>query len=394
MKLHLFSDDQVCMQLLRQRAYNLRWAMLPEDVIALTAADPDFPVAPEIREAVCNYVRDGVLSYGPPEGLSEFRHTTSHIMTSRKGIPCSSKRILAVNGAAAGMFVAAKFALKPGDEALIFDPVDFLFRQSVEEAGGKAVTISLDTDHGSFDPDQVRRLITPRTRMIGICNPHNPLGRVLTREELQFLGDIAVEHKLWILNDEIWSDIIYSPQRHLSIATLSDEIAQRTITVYGFSKTFGLAGLRIGFLISPNLEVHESLVHTSRVRTTAAGTSTVSQIAAIAAFEKAWYWVEAFVAHLTKLRDEGVERLNAIPGVTCHAPEGTYLLFPDIRSFGLSSQQMADYLLKEARVAVVPGASQWFGPGAEGHIRICFSTSRKIFREGLDRIETALRKLL
>lgn len=129
------------------------------------------------------------------------------------------------------------------------------------------------------------------------------------------------------------------------------------------------------------------------VRTTAYGVSTLSQIAGQAAYEQCWYWVDDFLQHLTQMRDYAVERLNKMKNISCHTPQGCYLVFPDIRATGMNSTAMAEYLLKEAKVAVVPGAEQWFGPGAEGHIRICFSTSKMILSEALDRIEAALDKL-
>jgi aminotransferase len=386
----LFADENVNLALLRKRAYNGRWAMQPPDVIPLTAADPDFPVAPEIRAAIKDYVDDGLLGYGPAEGLPEFRETMARVVAGRKGIGCTPELILPTDSAAAGMFLIARYALSPGDEAIVFDPVDFLFGQAVDAAGGKRVYSRVDKVARTFDLDGLRALITPRTRLICLCNPHNPLGRVMTREELSAIGQLAVQHNLTIMSDEIWSDIVYPPHTHTSMASLSPEIAGRTITVFGLSKTFGLAGLRIGFVVAPNAGVYERLVELSQVRTTAAGVTTLSQVAAVAAYEQCWYWADAFLAHLTEMREYVAERLGAIPGVNCHIPEGTYVLFPDITGLGMSSGETADYLLKKARVAVVPGLPRWFGPGAEGNIRLCFSTSRGILTEALDRIERAL----
>jgi aspartate/methionine/tyrosine aminotransferase len=390
----LFTDDQVDLPLLRRRAFNYnRWALLPEGALSFTAADPDFPVAREIREALTAYVQEGLFCYGPPEGLPEFRRAAARVMTERKGVPCPPERILALDSAASAMFAIARFALQPGDEALIFDPVDFLFRQSVEAAGGKVITSPADSRTGRFDLDALRQRITPRTRMLGVCNPHNPLGRVMTREELRAVGELAVEHGLWIMNDEVWSDIVYPPHTHVSIASISPEVAARTLTVQGFSKGFGLAGLRIGYVASPSPEVHEGVVQASRVRSTAAGASTLSQVAATAAYERALPWQQAFLAHLKEARDYAAERFNRMPGVKCRVPEGTFVLFPDVRELGRSSQELADYLLREARVALVPGVAEIFGPGAEGHLRLCFSTSLGLLREELDRIEAALARL-
>lgn len=388
-----FDDDAVDMALLRQRAYNLRWATLPPDVIALTAADPDFPVAEPIRRAIADYAAGGVFSYGPPEGLPAFRAACAHRYSERRGVRVGAGQVLAVDSAAAGMMHVARLVLEPGDEAIVFDPVDFLFKASVEAAGGRVRLLPVDPASGRLDLSRLRDLVTPRTRLLGVCNPVNPVGRVLTRDELAALGAFAVEHDLVIMNDEIWSDIVYEPGSFTSIAAISPEVAARTFTVHGFSKTFGLAGLRIGYVIAHDPARFESLLEVSRARTTMTGAATLSQVAATAAYEECWPWADAFVAHLRTMRDLGVARLSAIPGVHVRPPEGTYVLFPDVRALGVPAEELARRLLDEGRVAVVPGAARWFGPGAEGHLRIVFSTSRRILEQGLDRIEGVLRAL-
>jgi aspartate/methionine/tyrosine aminotransferase len=388
-----FSNSNINMGALRSRAYNLRWATLPPDVIPLTAADPDFRCAPEIVKAITDYASEAVFSYGPGEGLPEFKEAIAKAMQQRRNINTDASLVLPVDTAAQGMFVVARYCLQPGDEAIIFDPVDFLFKKSVEAAGGTPVYFPIDVATGGFDLDQLRSLITPHTKMFCLCNPHNPSGKVFTKEELLALGQVAIEHDLWIMSDEIWSDTVFPGNTYYSIASLSPELAERTFTVYGLSKSFGLAGLRIGFIVTPSAVTYEGIVETSMVRTTAYGVSTLSQIAGQAAYEQCWYWVDDFVQHLTAMRDYTVERLNRMKGIRCHLPQGCYLAFPDIRETGMNSTDLADYLMKEAKVAVVPGAEKWFGPGAEGHIRICFSTSKAILTEALDRIEAALQKL-
>ena len=386
----LFDDDQVRLDLLRQRAFNLRWATLDSDVIPLTAADPDFPIAPEIRDAVSEYVQGGVLSYGPAEGLPHFREVVAQTMRDRRGMRCTSSEVLAAPSAAAAMFVVAKYALLPGDEAIVFDPVDFLFEQSVLAAGGVVKRCPIDPETREIDFDRLGALIGPRTRMIGVCNPHNPFGRVLTRDELVRLGSLAVRHDLWLMSDEIWSDIVYDGREFISLASLDDSIAARTISVYGFSKTFGLAGFRVGFIVAPDAPTFEQILAVSKAPTTAFGVSTVSQIAGAAAYEHAWYWADAFVQHLTANRDMAVARLNALPGVRCRSPEGTYLLFPNIVETGMSAAEVHGRLLNDARVAVVPGEPRWFGPGAAGHVRLSIATSHGILDEALTRIEATL----
>jgi aspartate/methionine/tyrosine aminotransferase len=388
----LFSHDRIDMSVLRRRAYNLRWATLPPDCIALTASEPDFPVASEITDAIRDYVAAGYLNYGSEPGLPEFRNAAANAARERWGLDWGPESILATDSGAAALFTTARFALDPGDDAIVFDPVDFLFGAAVRAARANVVYSPVDPHTGEFDLDAVGSVVTPRTKLLCICNPHNPLGRVMTKDELEAVAAVAVEHDLWILSDHIWSDVVYEPAKHVSVSSLGPEIAKRTITAFGFSKSYGLAGLRIGFLVA-HPDVMPELYEASLAPTTAFGAATISQIAATAALERADAWFQAFLAHLRTVRDYSVERLNAMSGVSCINPEATYLLFPDISSFGMTSTEMSDYLLEKGRVAVVPGITRWFGPGSEGHIRIPFATSHEIMRDGLDRIENALHAL-
>jgi aspartate/methionine/tyrosine aminotransferase len=389
-----FSATDINLKALRSRAYNLRWATLPEDVIPLTAADPDFSSAPEIAHAIKQYADERVFSYGPAEGLPGFRKAIASTLQQRKHIVTNEQLVLPVDSAAQGMFIIAKYCLQPGEEAIVFDPVDFLFKAAVDNAGGVAKLLPIDVTTGVFDIDLLETMITPSTKMLCLCNPLNPIGKVFSRNELLAIGNLAVKYNLWIMNDEIWSDIIFPEASFVSVASLDAAIAARTITVYGFSKSFGMAGLRVGFIVSPNADVHEGLLQVSQMRTTAYGVSTLSQVAGQAAFEHAWYWVDAFLEHLTAMRNYSVERLNAMPGITCHLPQGCYLVFPNITGTGMTSTEFASFCMEKAKVAVVPGAARWFGPGAEGHIRICISTSKAVLEEGLNRIEQALQKRL
>ena len=387
-----FGDDQVRFDLLRRRAFNLRWATVDPDVLPLTAADPDFPIAQCIRDAIHAYTEGGVFSYGPPDGLPDFRAACAQVQRERRGIEgCLPEHILPTDSAASAMFVAARYVLSAGDEALVFDPVDFLFAASVRNAGGTVVRSPVNADSGVFDLDALAAAITPRTRLLTLCNPHNPVGRVLTTRELETIAELALRHDLWVMSDEVWGDVVYAPHKLTPIASLGPEIAAKTIGVYGFSKTFGLAGLRVGFLAAPSEAVSEELLEVSRAPTTAYGVSTLSQVAAQAAYQEAWPWFDGFLAHLQRMRDLAVRRLSAIDGLRVTAPEGTYVLFVNIEGLGWGSEELvAKRILDEARVAVVPGMARWFGPGATGHIRLTFCTSEAVLTEALDRIEAAI----
>lgn len=314
-----FSNEAVNRGVLRERAYNHRWAEQPDDVIPLTAADPDFPAPPAVREAILNYARAGYFSYGPADGLPEFRETVSEVAAERKNIYLPADHVLPIDGAARAMFLLARAALNPGDEAIIFDPVDFLFKKSVEAADGVPIFCPVDPRTGTFDSEQLESLVTPRTRMLGVCNPHNPTGRVLRKNEIQALAEFACRHDLWVMNDEIWSDIIY-PHDHIRFHSMHSLPAELT-------------------------------------------------------------------------GKYALERLSRMNGIRCSCPEGTYVLFPDITELGLSSRSVTERLLREARVAVVPGTSEYLGPGSKGSIRICFATSYSILNEALDRIESWTERL-
>lgn len=388
-----FDDTDVDRGLLRRRAYNHRWATQPADVIPMTAADPDFAIPPVVRETITDYVSRGPLSYGPPEGLPGFREAVADVLTERRGVPMGPEGVLATDSAASAMYVIARWLLSPGDEAIVFDPVDYLFVSSVEAAGATAVRCRLDPATGRVDPDRLSALITARTRMIGICNPHNPLGRVLDAEELVVLGELAVRHNLYLMNDEVWADVVHPPHNHHSIAAVAPEVAARTLTVGGFSKSFGLAGLRIGYLATTEPAVRTGLFTASQAESTAYGAATLSQVAAEAAYRHGWAWFAAFLQHLTRMRDLGVARLDAIHGITCTPPQGTFLLFPDITGLGVAAEVLVDRALQVGRVAIVPGTARWFGPGAQGHVRIAFATSEAILTEGLNRLEKAVASL-
>jgi len=386
----LFSDKAVPLKLLRERAFNLRWAQQPADVIPLTAADPDFPICPAIQEQLIRYVRDGVLGYVPPEGLPRFREAVAEWMRDARRIECTPAAVFATDSVASAMAVVARASLcqdASADEVLIPDPVDFLFRHTIERAGAVPIRVSVNpaTTAEAFIAGMEARL-TPRTRMLWLCNPHNPLGVVYSREWLRSVAEWAIRHGLRILSDEIWSDIVYAPHHHASVASISPEIARNTVTVYGYSKNFALAGLRVGCIVCTDAQWRKQIVAASDAESTVFGVSVLSQVAAIAALQDGREWLADFVRHLHAQRDYVLERLLQWPGVTAHPPEGTYVIFPRVRSLSDDAERLCEHLREHARVALVPGATRWFGPGARGHLRICFSTSRGILQEAFDRL--------
>ncbi|MDN5480704.1 MAG: pyridoxal phosphate-dependent aminotransferase, partial [Chryseobacterium sp.] len=377
----MFSNNDINFEALKRKAYNGRWATIEEGIIPLTAADPDFRTAPEIEQGIIEYIKDGYLSYGPFSGLPEFKkNVAEHFNTDKQG-RFTPDNVLAVNSAAQGMFLIASYVLKPGDEAIILDPVDFLFKRSVEAAGGTVKLCPVNHTTGDIDFEKMTELINPKTKLISICNPHNPLGKVYSKEVLKKVSEIASAHDLWVMSDEIWSDIIYDHKYFHTYSSVSEEARKKSFTVYGFSKSFGIAGLRIGAVLCNDQDIFDDFVEKSNFNSTIEGVSTLSQIAASVALERAKPWYREFLSHLQNNRNFAYDILSGSEILTPNLPEATFVLFPKIKN-NLTSDEFTRHVLQHGKVAVVPGSERWFGKGAEGHIRICFSTSREILEEG------------
>jgi aminotransferase len=390
----MFTHQEISFDILKKRAFNLRWASVAEGVIPLTAADPDFACAIQISEAINKFSSQRYFSYAPSEGFSFFREAVANFHTLNRNIKVDPKNVLAVDSAAYGIFMVCKTFLQKGDEAIVFDPVDFLFKYSVEANQGIAIPFAVPIKpNGAFNFENLAALITPKTKMICLCNPLNPTGKVLTKEELTRIGELAVKHNLIILSDEIWSDIVFEPNLYTSISSINEAINQQTIIVTGYSKSYGLAGLRIGSVIAPNENIFNLLLLKSEHQSTVHGCNVLAQVAVTAALNECSDWLKQFVLHLTKMRNLCVDGLNKIDGFECLSPQGCYLVFPDITKTGMSAKELHLYLLNEAKVAVVPGLSQWFGKNSAGHIRISFATSEEIIIESLYRISKTINKI-
>jgi len=389
-----FEHDKIKFNVLKERAYNMRWAEVEDDVIPLTAADSDFPVAPEIVEDLIDYIKEGYFSYTPKTGFPKCKRSIANSLNRRKNENVDPELVLPIDSAARGMFVIAKTVLEPGDEVVVFDPVDFLFKESVLAAGGKPVLFPMElNEKGNISFDKLEDYITDKTKMICLCNPHNPLGKVYPLEDLDKLLTVAEENDLWIMNDEIWADIVYSDSKFRSILELGKERNKKTLSVFGFSKSFGIAGLRAGCIYAHDKEAFDSILQESEVLTTAGGITSLSQIAIISCMDKSYYWLEEFIRHLEDNRDYAVERINKMPNIRCEKPEATFLLFPDIKETGMESEEFVKYIKEKFKLSIIPGSDKFFGPGAKGHVRICFSTSKELLKEGLDRLEEGLKSL-
>ena len=281
-----FTNKQINFDILKERAHNLRWAEVPDGVIPLTAADHDFPCAPEVVEALTDYIKDGYFPYIENRGMERFK------------------------------------------------------------------------------------------------------------EDLDYLLTLSEKYGFYIMNDEIWSDMIYPEAHFNSLLEFGPERNKRTLTVYGFSKTFGVAGLRIGCVYATNQENYDKLVEASMVDSTIGGINLLSQVAGIACLEKGFYRVDQFVQQITENRDYALQRIAAMPGIKCHKPQATFVIFPDITETGMDPVELVELLKTKYKLAIVPGGERFFGPGSEGHVRICLATSHEVLEEGLNRLEACLKDLM
>ncbi len=380
--------DSVDLSYLRKRAA-LKWGRWQDDVISLSVADLDFKAPEEIKEAVIRAAQEDRTPYGPYGGDPDVVEVVCDKLRRINRITATPDHVHMIPGTMFAIFMTCYYFLKPGDEAVICPgPVYPPFIHNVRNAQAVPVFNPLNFGNSlSLDLDDLKRRITPRTRMLMISNPHNPTGRVFTRKELEGIAEIAQEHDLLIFTDELYEDMLFEGE-HVCIASLSPDLFRRTLTVFGFSKAFGIPGYRIAYLVTGGdfvaalkKRIHDVIVHTD----------TLAQAAAKAALTTGSPWISKLMAHLKEMRDYGAERLNRMPGVSCHVPQATPFLFPDISGLGMTAKELSEYLKEKAKVIVMDGAE--FGPPGEKYIRINFATSREVLKEGLDRIEAALKTL-
>jgi aspartate/methionine/tyrosine aminotransferase len=366
---------------------NLKWHTNPPDVIPLWIASPDFPIAPEIKKALLEAVEAEDVFYNTDTAA---KAAMAEKISRFNKIPVTPDDVMVIQGVDPSLWLAVKYACKPGDEVVITDPMYSPFRGSLDAAGAKPVLWELDEEDGySFNIEKLKKLVTKKTRLIGVCNPHNPTGRVMTKDELKSIADVAVDKKINVVSDELWEDIIFDERKHISIASLSPEIEALTLTSWGFSKTFGIAGLQLGYMTTTNKDAMADM----RKQATGIqrGSSTLSKaIAPVMLDSTLDWWRRDMMTHLTKIRKLCATRMNKMHGVTFPNLEGTYVPFPRF-DLGLNSKNLTDRLQKEYKVGLSAGIS--FGTKGENHLRMCIATSEAIMRDALDRIEAATEKL-
>jgi aminotransferase len=358
-----------------------------EDVISLGVGEPDFRTPWNICESSIYSIEQGVTSYTSNKGLQTLRDALSRHLAQHYNLNYSSDHeILVTSGVSEALDIAIRAIVDPGDEVLIAQPGYVSYGPCVTLAGGKPVPVRcVEKDHFKLNPDALAEQITSRSKALIINFPNNPTGAVMTESDLKAVSELIIDHDLLLISDEVYAELTYET-RHCSPATVST-LRERTITLNGFSKAYAMTGWRIGYLCAPKelcdaaLKIHQYVMLCAPV---------MGQVGALEALRSAEEEKNSMVNEYRLRRNMFVAGLNRI-GLPCHVPEGAFYAFPSVEKTGLSDVEFAERLLKEQRVAVVPGSV--FGSGGEGHLRCAYAVSRKELNEALLRMEIFLSSL-
>lgn len=357
-------------------------------IIHLEIGQPDFETFDNIKQAAITAIREGLTRYTPPIGMRLLREVIAEEAGHRRGLVIHPDQVVVSPGAKPNLFFPTLALVEPGDEVIYPNPGFPTYEAMIRVAGGIPVSVPLLEDNNfSFDIQVFNQLVNERTRLVILNSPGNPTGGVIPLTDLERIAAAVQRYNCWVMSDEIYARIVYDNASVSSIATLPGML-ERTIIVDGFSKTYSMTGWRLGFGIMPRkLADKVQLLLTHSVGCT----SHFVQVAGIEALTGPQEQVDLVVTEYQHRRDAIVDGLNAIPGVTCQRPKGAFYVFPNFKSFGLSSSALADLLLDQAGVAVLPGSA--FGAYGEGYLRLVYSNSVENINLALERIRQTLASL-
>ena len=356
------------------------------DVISLAAGEPDFDTPTHIKQAAIKAIDEGFTKYTPSSAMIELRHAISRKFMKDNGLDYAPEQIVVSNGAKHSINNVFQVLCEKGDEVLIPAPYWLSYPAMVNMAEAKPVFVPTKKENNfKLTEKDLELKVTKNTKCLVLNSPSNPTGSVYSREELEVVAKVAVKHKFFVMSDEIYEKLIYGNTKHVSIASLGKEINDLTITVNGVSKSYAMTGWRIGYAAGPaavmkaigNLQSHA-----------ASNPASVSQRATLAALEESQDCVEKMRVEFAKRRDIMVAGIESIKNMSCIRPEGAFYLFCDISKLGMSSVEVANRLLDEAKVATIPGEPF----GADDFIRLSFATGEEKIKKALGRIKEWVEK--
>ena len=366
------------------------------DVIDFASGEPDFDTPDSIKGAAETAIRTGFTKYTPSSGTDELRQAIAKKLNADHGLTYDKSQVLVSCGAKHSLYNLAEAVYEAGDEVII--PAPYWVSYSDQVLLNDATPVLLHTEESkgyAFFRKDLEASITPRTKAIILNSPCNPTGAMYSRATLEDVAEAAIRHDLLIVSDEIYEKIVYDGARHISIATLGPEVYARTVVINGVSKAYAMTGWRIGYAAGPK-EIITAMANIQSQSTS--NPTSISQKAAAAALGTGDAFPQMMTVEFDRRRRLMVDRLNAMPGVRCRLPEGAFYAFPNMSGVlqrrgnqgqVTSPAALAEYLLREARIAVVPGEPF----GSRSHIRLSYATSDEAILKGMDRMAAALSKL-
>ena len=366
------------------------------DVIGFNVGEPDFNTPNVINEEAKKAIDDGFTKYTPASGTLEFKEEICNKLLRDNNVKYTPSQIIVSSGAKQSLINAIFTIVNKGDEVILPTPCWVSYIEMVKLAEGIPVLVPMDEEKGfALDVEKIEKAVTEKTKAIITNTPNNPTGAVYKKEQIEALGKLAVKKEFFIISDEIYEKLIYDGEKHICTAALSDEIKEWTITINGLSKAYSMTGWRIGYAAGPT-DIVKGMVALQGHTTSNA--NSIAQKAGVIALKEAENDVEKMRMEFDKRRKYIIERLNNMDGISCAEPKGAFYTMPNVKylfekeynetklkdSFGV-----ADFLLKEAKIAVVPGAAF----ESPDNIRISYSNSMENIEKGMDRLEKALSKL-
>ena len=365
-----------------------------EKVVSFAAGEPDFDTPKHIQEAAVEAIRGGHHRYTEVAGVAPLRAAIAEKLARDNAVRYAPQEIVVSNGAKHAIWNALSTLLEPGDEVLCPVPYWVTFPEIVRLLGGTPVFVRPEDGGSKVTVADLKRATTPKSRVLILNSPNNPSGAVYAPSEIERLAAFVVEHDLFVLSDEIYEQLVYGEARHVSIASIGEEVRRRTVLINGVSKTWAMTGWRIGYAAAP-LDIAEAMERLQGQTTS--NPAAVSQQAALRALTGDMAPAREMRDRFQARRDLVVERLARIPGVRLTPPEGAFYAFPDVSEriaaagHGVrDSAGLCDYLIDEAKVVCVPGSAF----GMEGRLRISYAVGERDIVEGLDRLEVALDRLV
>ena len=357
------------------------------DVCGFGAGEPDFDTPEHIKQAAIEALNAGFTKYTPSAGIPELRAAIAEKLAADNGLTYRASQIIVSNGAKHSCYNAILATCQPGDEVVIPAPYWVSYPDMVRLAGAEPVIVpTMERNNWKLRAEDFENAMTPRTKMLILNSPGNPTGAVYTREELAALVEIASGEDIYILSDEIYEKLVYDDAKHVSVASISKEAYDLTITINGFSKSYAMTGWRLGYMAAP--EAVAKAVDSIQSHSTS-NPCAFGQRGALAALKSDQQSVADMREEFDMRRSYMIDRLSKIPNITAVKPQGAFYVLVNISQLGLTSQNFADRLLSKSNVAVVPGAAF----GDDRTIRFSYATSIDIIKKGLDRFQDFCRTL-